>query len=281
MTRTIRTSHLLAAAVVGLLTFTSTAHAGRGGSAARIQNAVQTGSVDAIIAELERSERLICDACTPSVLDLLDHERYELREAAAWWIARRPALKAQLTERSLADLAGGDARLARNAADVLGTFRHPQAIDALAAAATRTSLGAEARMAAVRALGTIGHLRAKAALTAAMGDADATVRLAAVDAWAKLRHQDGAAPAVALIGDGDAAVRARAAAVVGRYREAGGRAALEAALTGDADPNVRRNAAWALGQLGDAASRPALTAATADASSLVRATAKAALAGLR
>ena len=84
----------LAAAVVGLLAVGSnTAEAGRGGSAARIQNAVATGSVDAIIAELERAERLICDACTPTVLDLLDHDRYELREAAAWWIARRPALK--------------------------------------------------------------------------------------------------------------------------------------------------------------------------------------------
>jgi hypothetical protein len=31
------------------------------------------------------------------VLDLIDHDRYELREAAAWWIARRPVLKTQLT----------------------------------------------------------------------------------------------------------------------------------------------------------------------------------------
>src|SRR5688572_33093499 len=109
-------TNILAAAVVGLLTFTGTAHAGRGGSAARIQNAVATGSVDAIIAELERSERLICDACTPTVLDLLDNDRYELREAAAWWIARRPALKVQINARSITDLGGSDSRLARNAA---------------------------------------------------------------------------------------------------------------------------------------------------------------------
>jgi len=163
-------SNFLAAAVVGLLTVaTGTAHAGRGGSAARIQNAVATGSVDAIVAELERAERLICDACTPTVLDLIDNDRYELREAAAWWIARRPVLKAQLNERSTTDLAGADSRLARNAADVLGTFRHPQAIPALAAAAARTDHSAEARMAAVRALGTIGHRNANTALTAAMG----------------------------------------------------------------------------------------------------------------
>src|SRR5262245_51154268 len=124
MTRIIRTSHFLAVAVVGLVAARpGPAAAGRGGSASRSQNAVQTGSVDAIVAELERAERLICDACTPVVLELLDSDRYELREAAAWWFARRPVLKGQLTERSLADLAGDDSRLARNAADLLGTFR--------------------------------------------------------------------------------------------------------------------------------------------------------------
>ena len=277
--RTMKTN-ILAAAVVGLLTFAGTAHAGRGGSAARIQNAVATGSTDAIIAELERAERLICDACTPTVLDLIDHDKYELREVAAWWIARRPVLKAQLTERSTTDLAGSDSRLARKAADVLGTFRHPQAIPALAAAAARTDLSSEARMAAVRALGTIGHRNANTALVAAMGDGDATVRLAAATSWLQVRKQANAAPLVALVGDADGDVRAKAAAVIGELKDASGRAALEAALTGDANPVVRRNAAWALGRIGDAGSRAALTAATTDASSLVRQTAKAALAGL-
>lgn len=271
----------LAAAVAGALALTGgTAEAGRGGSAARIQNAVSTGSVDAIIAELERAERLICDACTPTVLDLLDHDRYELREAAAWWIARRPVLKTQLTERSVADLAGSDSRLARNAADILGTFRHPQAIPALAAAVVRTDLSPEARMAAARALGTIGHRNANAALTAAMSDSDASVRFAAATSWLQVRKQAAAAPVIGLIGDADATVRAKAAGVVGELRDANGRAALEAALAGDADANVRRNAAWALGRIGDSASRAALTAATTDPSSLVRQTAKAALAGL-
>lgn len=271
----------LAAAVVGSLTLAGgTAEAGRGGSAARIQNAVATGSVDAIIAELERSERLICDACTPTVLDLLDNDRYELREAAAWWIARRPVLKTQLTERSVADLQGNDSRLARNAADVLGTFRHPQAVAALAAAVVRTDLSAEARMAAARALGTIGHRNANTALTAAMNDSDASVRLAAATSWLMIRKQQSAAPVIGLIDDADATVRAKAAGVVGELRDAAGRAALETALATDADPNVRRNAAWALGRIGDQASRAALTAATTDASSLVRSTAKAALAGL-
>ena len=274
-------TNIVAATLVGLLTFAGgTAHAGRGGSAARIQNAVNTGSVDAIIAEIERSERLICDACTPIVTDLLDNDRYELREAAAWWIARRPALKVQLAERSAADLQGSDSRLARNAADILGTFRHHSAIPALAAAAARTDLSAEARMAAVRALGTIGHRDANPALTAAMGDADATVRLAAVTSWLQVRRQANAAPVVGLVGDSSADVRMKAAAVIGSLRDASGRAALEAALAGDASANVRRNAAWALGRIGDAASRPALEAAQFDNSPLVRQTAKAALASL-
>jgi hypothetical protein len=271
----------LAAAVAGALAAAGgTAEAGRGGSAARIQNAVATGSVDAIIAELERSERLICDACTPTVMDLLDNDRYELREAAAWWVARRPFLKNEVTTRSLADLQGNDSRLARNAADALGTFRHPQAIPALAAAVVRTDLSVDARMAAARALGTIGHRNANTALTAAMNDSDASVRLAAETSWLQIRKQANAAPVIGLLDDGDATVRAKAAGVVGELRDAAGRAALETALANDADPNVRRNAAWALGRIGDSASRTALSAATTDPSPLVRQTAKAALAGL-
>lgn len=268
----------IAAVVLGLA---SPAHAGRGGSASRIQNAVATGSVDAIIAEVERAERLTCDACTPILMDLLDSERYELREVAAWWFARRASLRVQLRDRSVTDLAGNDSRLARNAADILGTFRHPEAIPTLAAALARTDLAPEARAAAARALGTIGNPRGATALAAAMNDSAAEVRLAAVTAWSKLRNQTSAAALVPLVADADATVRATAAAVIGGKRDAAGRAALEAAVVGDASDSVRRNAAWALGQIGDPASRPALTAATSDTSSLVRSTARAALYALR
>jgi HEAT repeat protein len=257
------------------------AEAGRGGSAARIQNAINTSSTDAIVAELERAERLICDACLVPVMELLDDDRYEVREAAAWWFARRPVMKAALTERSIADLGGTDARLARNAADVLGTFRHPQAIDALAAAAVRADLSAEARRHAVRALGTIGHDAANPALAAAMSDRDADVRLEALEAWIGIRRQVGAASAVALLDDGDPRVRARAAAVTGVVREVAARAALESRLGTDDDAVVRRNAAWALGELGAAGSRAALEAAVDDRSPLVRMTARAAIGKLR
>jgi HEAT repeat protein len=258
-----------------------TADAGRGGSGGRIRNAVQSGSVDAIIAEIERTERLVCGDCIDIVTDLLDHDRYEVREVAAWWFAKRPALAADMKARSLADLRDADARVVRNAADFLGTLRHRDAVSALGAAAARPDLAPEARRHVVRALGTIAHASANPALTAAMRDSDATVRWAALEGWLAVLGQRGATPAVALVSDGDAAVRAKAAAVIGNLREAGGRAALEAAVTGDSDAVVRRNAAWALGRIGDRASRAALEAASSDASPLVRTTARAALQSLR
>lgn len=266
---------------VAVLAFGGSAVAGRGGSAAKIRNAINTTSTDAIIAELERAERLICDACIAPVMDLLDDDRFAVREAAAWWFARRPAMKVVLTERSVEDLAGSDSRLARNAADILGTFRHPVAIPALSDAVTRTDLSAEARQHIVRALGTIGHRDANPGVEAAMSDADPSVRAEALLAWAAIRNQVGAATAVGLIDDEDALVRSKAAAVVGQMRETSGRAALEAQLASDEDAVVRRNAAWALGRIGDEASRDALEAATDDPSSLVRMTAQAAIYKLR
>jgi HEAT repeat protein len=278
----VRIASVVAAGIAAIaLGLASPAHAGRGGSSGRIADAVATGSVDAIIAEVERAERLTCDSCTPIVMDLLDDDRYEVREVAAWWFARRAALRVELGARATIDLTGADSRLARNAADLLGAFMHPQAITSLAAAAVRTDLSPEARVAAVRALGMIGHQRGRAGVAAAMSDADAGVRLAAITAFGKLRKQTDAAPVVALVRDGDATVRAAAAGVVGGLRDAGGRANLEIVVVGDADSNVRRNAAWALGQIGDPASRAALTTATTDTSSLVRSTAKAALLALR
>lgn len=274
---------VLAAAVCSALVFgtVSVADAGRGGSNSRIINAINTGSSEAIIAEVERAERLVCGACINTVMALLDDERYEVREVAAWWFARRPAQKKELTERSEAYLVGNDSIQARNAADILGAFKQPSSVSALAAAAARSDLSAEARLHAVRALGDIGIQRANQSLVAAMSDGDATVRLEALVSWQRIPRQAGAAPAVALISDGDVTVRRKAAAVAGNLREASARTALEAQLANDSDPMVRRNAAWALGRIGDVASRSVLEAAVNDPSGLVRATARVALRGLR
>jgi len=253
------------------------ARAGVGGSASRIQNAVASGSQDAILAEVERAEYLMCPACVPVVTDLLDDDRPAVREVAAWWFARRPSVAQGFIDRSLTDLTGSDSRLARNGAEFLGVYRNVKYIPALSAAAARTDLSAEARAAAVTALGRIGNQGANGAIAAAMSDADPTVRVAALQAWTHVLYQKGAAAAVPLVADADANVRAAAAATLGEEHEAAGRVALEGALAKDASAVVRRNAAWALGRIGDAASRPALEAASNDPSPLVAMTAKAAL----
>lgn len=276
-----KTALLSAAASLLVVGTTSVADAGRGGSTARIQNAINGGSTHAIIAEVVRAERLVCHACIEPVMSLLDDERYEVREVAAWWFARRPANKTELTQRSFGYLVSNDSKMVRNAADILGTFRHPVAIPALSTALARTDISAEARAHIAKALGTIGHKDANPALTSAMASPDSQVRLEAVRAWLNIRGQVNAAPVVALVNDNDLQVRRKAAAVIGSLRDASGRAALEAQLSSDSDPVVRRNAAWALGRIGDSASRSVLETATSDTSGLVRRTAKQALRRLR
>jgi HEAT repeat protein len=277
------TRNILSVSLAALVALASAAaDAGRGGSFAKIRSAAQRGGIDAIVAELERAEDIPCSsACMSFVIELTGHADYRVREAAAWWLARRPAQRAELAEASEAALVAGDATAVRDAADVLGTFAHRSAVAPLAAAYARSGLPVEARVAIVRALGRIAHPSGNPALGQAMADGDAAVRRAAVVAWRGVLRQKGAAPVAGLIADGDAAVRREAASVVGMFREASARAALEAAATGDADPMVRRNAAWALGRIGDLASRDALTAASADPSPLVRMTARAALRQLR
>jgi len=272
---------LSAAASLVVVGSTSAAHAGIGGSASRIKNAINGGGTHTIIAEVVRAERLVCGACIEPVMGLLDDSRYDVREVAAWWFSRRPSLKTELTQRSLAYLVGNDSTMVRNAADILGTFRHPVAIPALSTALARTDISVEARVHIAKALGTIGHRDANPALMAAMSSPDSQVRLEAVRSWLDIRGQANAAPVVALVNDSNLEVRRKAAAVVGNLRDASGRAALETRLTSDSDSVVRRNAAWALGRIGDSASRSVLEAATTDTSGLVRRTAKQALRRLR
>jgi hypothetical protein len=258
----------------------STALAGHGGSFEAIQSAVQSGSVDAIAAELERTETLICEPCVGLVTNLTEDSRYAVREVAAWWFARRPALRDMLIDQFTADLPHGDTTKVRNAADFLGRTRTLAAIPTLRAAIHRTDIGPEGRLAVVRAVGFMAHTSANDVLTTAMVDSDAGVRAQAVIAWRDMLGQRGAQPVVALLGDGSADVRAQAAAVVGAMGEQSGRAALEGLAVSDVDPAVRRNAVWSLGELGNAASRPVLIQASSDKSGLVRGVAKASLSKL-
>ena len=251
-----------------------------GPSAESVLLAIDSGVAASIVAELERSENLLCPRCVGPVRGLLGDERYEVRVAAAWWIAKRPQA-AQAAADAAAAVAGDDSVAVRNAADVLGALGRPSAVAALANAVQRGSLSVEARVHAARALGAIGHPDANPALAQAMQDGSPELRRQAIASWMQIRTQVDAAPVVALIDDEDVTVRRKAAAVVGSLRDAVGRVALQARLANDEDAAVRRNAAWALGQIGDLQSRSTLEAAMNDGSGLVRLTARAALRALR
>src|SRR5215813_11991477 len=93
-----------------LLLAASTAFAGRGASYGSVMDAIATNNADVIASELERGEWLTCAACSGPVLDLLDHSDYRIREAAAWWRARRPVLAAAVTVQSVARIQGADAK---------------------------------------------------------------------------------------------------------------------------------------------------------------------------
>ena len=250
-------------------------------SSLRLESVIDSDSADAIVAELERAETLICVPCVALVLDLLDDPRYIVREAAAWWVARRPAHKRSVAAAANAALLGNDSEQARNAADILGAFLEPASVPLLATALQRTELSAEARSHITAALARLGHRDANPALSAAMADSNPEVRLAAVAAWVEIRGQIDAAPAIPLVADSEVAIRRKAAAVIGYVRDGGGRVALEERLASDDDAAVRRNAAWALGQIGDEQSRVALEEALLDPSGLVRMTARVALRKVR
>jgi HEAT repeat protein len=273
---TMRHRHFIAAALVlaaaGVSLAPRVAHAGRGSSYGQIMTAIRTGNADVIISELERAERLPCGSCVEPVMALIDSEDYRVREVAAWWFARRPAQKTELIDVATARLYADDSVLARNAADVLGTFRLKSSLPVLAMAAARTDLAPEARVAAVRAIGTISH----------PDGPDASVRVEAVRSYRFMRGTPDGAPLVALLSDASAEVRREAAAAMGHFKTPAARAALETIVAGDTDELARRNAAWSLGEIGSAASRAVLTQAVAnDASSLVRGVAKASLTRLR
>src|SRR5689334_23005136 len=85
-------------AAFGIIGLDSPARAGRGGSTAAIKAAIASGSVDTIVAELERAEFLACTSCIAPVMQLADHPSYKVRQAAGWWLTRRGARQEVLTQ---------------------------------------------------------------------------------------------------------------------------------------------------------------------------------------
>ena len=269
-----------AAVAFAVLAAAGTAHAGRGGSLGKIQAAVTSGSVDAIIAEIERAEYLPCDACADIMTSLLDHPRYEVRQAAGWWFAKRPTVKDMMIGQMTGDLGSSNPIAVRNAADFLGTVKAYGTLPQLASTFAASG-NADVRFAIIRAAGRMAARSGNTLLVAGMSDADARIRVEAINRYRDVLRQTDATPLYAHLGDSEARVRASAATAIGGLKGAAARVTLETMVVSDADPAVRRNAAWALGQIGDRASRTVLEQAQRDSSGLVRRTATAAIALLR
>jgi HEAT repeat protein len=265
------------AAVAMTLAMAAPAIAGHGGSNDRIQAAIASGSQDSIVAEVERAEGLMCEACVTTMLSLTQDSRYRVREVAGWWFARRPGSANILAQEFIAELGSADSTQVRNAADFLGAAARVDALPALAAAYARGGMTADARFAIVHAAGVMASPTGNALLASAMSDADAGVRAQAVVAWRDVLGQTNATPVEPLLGDSDAGVRAVAATVLGAYKDARVLGALEQIVVSDASPLVRRNAAWALGQIGSVGATAALTQAVQAKSGLVRNYARVAL----
>jgi HEAT repeat protein len=284
-------SKLLAnAAVIATLTLLGSARpalAGRGSNSTEIKRAIASGSVDAISAELERAERLVCSVCVTMVRPLVDNADPRLRRVAVWWLARH-GLRTDLFVEAANRLGQPDSRLAQYGADVLGSLRNQRAIAPLGAALNNPVFDPEARVAMAEALARIGEPSAVPALVQATRAQEAPVRAAAIAALRDLRGTPDPAPALALLADPSEDVRAQAIYTVGATRSAAlgsARAHDIVAKLGelceyDGSAVVRRKAVWALGEIHAPASlarRPLLLAANYDKDASVRTLAQAAL----
>jgi HEAT repeat protein len=279
----------LALAGLGGVFGSGVARAGHNGSPALIKSAIDSNSVDAIAAELERSEYLVCGACSDMVMPLVDNLDYRVRKVAAWWIARR-GISRQVYVAMLGRLSQPDSVLARNAADVIGELGYTSAIPALSAALSNPIYSAEARAAMARALGSLGQPEATPALLDALGSADPAVKAAALGALRQIQGFRQGGVAAPLLGDADEQVRAEAALTLGAVLRTGktgaqsaGVESLLATLANDPSANVRKKAAWSLGEMGAPASLAAAglqAAVSSDANPAVRSLAQAAISKL-
>jgi HEAT repeat protein len=253
--------------------------AGRGSSPQAVQLAISSGSPDAIKAELERAEHLVCVSCVGMVMPLLDNNDQGIRQVAAWWIARRGVAR-QVRVQMLTRLGQPDSVAARNAADVLGEFHYVSSIPALSAALSNPIFSSEARAHMASALGKISRPDVVAPLTTALSGNDGVVQVAAMQALQSIAGlRDGSAVSP-LLGNGDEAVRAEAARTLGMFHDTNAAGGLVTALQSDSSPIVRKRAAWALGEIHaswSVAGTALQQAAGNDASPYVRTLASAAL----
>ena len=259
----------LAGAGLAALLVPSPAYAGTGATYSSIKNAINTGAADTIISEIERAEKLPCGSCVALIEPLIDSKDARIRDAAAWWLAKR-AVRNRVKEDMFDRLQSGDSISARNAAEVLGRFAHPDALMALEIAMHDDTLDSEARAAAATAIGSIGDYRGKAILEAALTSGSADVRQASAKALRDIRGNIDAVALVPLLGDGNDLVVHQAALTIGKLKEAAGVGDLLTVVQDDTRPDiVRKHAAWALGMIGDGSAKDVLKLVAADDNSML------------
>ncbi len=279
---------LFVAVLASGLMLPALSRAGVDGSTAKINSAISSGSVDAIVSELERAENIPTRGALPSVLRLVDHESDRVREAAGWWLGRR-GVRVQVIKMAEQRLNAEDPVAARNVLDALRGMRDPATLDLVGGYMSRV-LDEGSGVSALRTLGAIGSPKALAYITPAVSSNLAAVRAQGLRAVRELRAPIGqrvvtnGTAYLAALTDADENVRREAALTLGYLGQRGqnpdvvssGVNALVGVVKSDASPKVRKAAAWALGEIGSPVGRDALRAATSDEDAQVRSIAKAA-----
>lgn len=222
--------------------------------------AIRTASPSALSSMLEYGERVECHACVPLLEErLLTDDNAEVRNVAAWWLARRPFGFAAVMHEIRTVLATSTDPVRRErAAEAIGNFADPHGVAHLTTAFETDTVTA-VRVAAVRGLAAINAPGGLAVISEALGDDEPTVRAAALASVTRINFFSDYDALLPLLADDDAGIRRRAATVVGSLRVDAAVVVLAALLRNTAeDAGVRREAAWALGRIGGADAEIAL-----------------------
>jgi len=277
-----------AAVLAAGLSLPGLAFAGVDGSTGKINSAISSGSVDAIVSELERAENIPTTGAVSSVMKLIDHDSDRVREAAGWWLGRR-AVRDQVVKMAELRLNAQDPTAARNVLDALRGMRDVSTLD-LVGAYVAHPLDEQSGIAGLRTLGAIGSPKGLAMLTPALTNGMVGVRAQALRAVRELRAPVGervvstGAAYIPLLADADESVRREAALTLGFLGQRGlntnadtsGVNGLINAVQNDTSARVRKACAWALGEIGSPLGRAALQKAITDSDPQVRSVATAA-----